>query len=166
MDAFGRVWNLTKYGFSMDAGKCCASQTIFRTFCRTELAKFFHRFNCRFFLFFFFIFFLFFYLWCRFYQIRTALRVSPKLPVKVEVTLPRNQREYTLMTFIKPSKIIACSIAHFWDWNSKSVQMLVKAVQACRHLKFNFILFRALIINNFKQPTKCIIRFLPLFILK
>ncbi|XP_047110452.1 uncharacterized protein LOC124787677 [Schistocerca piceifrons] len=27
-----------------------------------------------------------------FYQIRTALRVSPKLPVKVEVNLPRNQR--------------------------------------------------------------------------
>nr|CAD7434705.1 unnamed protein product [Timema monikensis] len=27
-----------------------------------------------------------------FYQVRTALRVSPKLPVKIEVNLPRNQR--------------------------------------------------------------------------
>ncbi|RZF40574.1 hypothetical protein LSTR_LSTR013288 [Laodelphax striatellus] len=27
-----------------------------------------------------------------FYQVRVALRVSPKLPVKIEVTLPRNQR--------------------------------------------------------------------------
>jgi hypothetical protein len=37
----------------------------------------------------------------RFYQIRTALRVSPKLPVKVEVNLPRNQREYSLLIVVK-----------------------------------------------------------------
>jgi len=37
----------------------------------------------------------------RFYQIRTALRVSPKLPVKVEVNLPRNQRAYALFVIVK-----------------------------------------------------------------
>nr|CAD7413141.1 unnamed protein product [Timema poppensis] len=30
----------------------------------------------------------------RFYQVRTALRVSPKLPVKIEVNLPRNQHPF------------------------------------------------------------------------
>jgi hypothetical protein len=54
--------------------------------------------------------------------------VSPKLPVKVEVNLPRNQREYALMIFIK-RQVIAFSIFHFWDWNLKSVQMLVKTIQ-------------------------------------
>jgi hypothetical protein len=44
-----------------------------------------------------------------FYQIRTALRVSPKLPVKVEVNLPRNQREYSLLIIIKS----AFSIIYF-----------------------------------------------------
>lgn len=62
---------------------------------QNRIRKMFHRLDSRVFV------------WCRFYQIRTALRVSPKLPVKVEVNLPRNQREYALMTFIKPSKIIA-----------------------------------------------------------
>jgi hypothetical protein len=93
-----------------------------------RISKIFHRLDARVFV------------WCRFYQIRTALRVSPKLPVKVEVNLPRNQREYALMSFIQPSKIIAFSITHFWDWNSKSVQMFVNAVQACGQLTFNFVL--------------------------
>jgi len=31
---------------------------------------------------------------CRYYQIRTALRVSPKLPVKVEVNQPRNRKHF------------------------------------------------------------------------
>jgi len=71
------------------------SQIAISYILQNRISKIFHRLDSRVFV------------CCRFYQIRTALRVSPKLPVKVEVNLPRNQREYALMTFIKPSKIIA-----------------------------------------------------------
>lgn len=36
-------------------------------------------------------------LFCRYYQIRTALRVSPKLPVKVEVNQPRNRKYISII---------------------------------------------------------------------
>lgn len=41
----------------------------------------------------------------RYYQIRTTLKVSPKLPVKVEVTLPRAQGEYKSKSAFAPTRL-------------------------------------------------------------
>ncbi|XP_075225042.1 protein FAM135A isoform X2 [Lycorma delicatula] len=57
----------------------------------------------------------------RFYQVRVALRVSPKLPVKVEVSLPRNQR--TDLVF--PACVVnGCGV-------SKTFQILYRNEEVC-----------------------------------
>ncbi|XP_046660513.1 protein FAM135A-like isoform X2 [Homalodisca vitripennis] len=66
----------------------------------------------------------------RFYQVRTALRVSPKLPVKVEVTLPRTQK--TELVF--PACVVNGSGV------SKTFQILYRNEEVCLD---DAIMFRA-----------------------
>ncbi|XP_039284667.1 uncharacterized protein LOC111047444 isoform X3 [Nilaparvata lugens] len=73
-----------------------------------------------------------------FYQVRVALRVSPKLPVKIEVTLPRNQR--TDLVF--PACVVNGSGV------SKTFQILYRNEEVCLD---DAIMFRAhLLVDSHK----------------